>query len=215
MANLRFTSGKSVSELREMDLNSICALRFNEAEIAKAYEKVYTMFRESLNCSDPRRAPTGSRGLAWVKHKAWFSSEENKHLEVAAPPRYIASLMRFRLGCCMDLRVYDHSIPNRQDRFCEACREISRSTLSGGKKMIEDEYHLIFECVRFNRLRNSLRWGSLFGPSINGNMKVFMNQTDQGKVAHLIHMLLEIRKDPLITNWNLDMFESSSTGSEF
>jgi len=184
-----------------MDVDMVCAMKFGEAEVPKALERVYASFRDTT-VADPRAAP--SHGVAWVKHIAWFASEDGKHLEVAAPPKHIASLMRFRLGCTWDLRVYDHEIPNREDRFCDACMTVR------GRKMMEDEYHLIFECVRYDRLRKSLRWGSLYKPGPAGDMKTFMNQEDQGKLACFIHMLIQIRKDPRVLNQDVDCFSSGS-----
>jgi len=97
-------------------------------------------------------------------------------------------------------------ILDRADRFCQACMSLRN------RKMMEDEYHLVFECVRYDSLRSSRKWGSLYMHETS--MKAFMNQEDQGKVAHFIHMLLEIRKDTRILNQDVDLFESSSTGSE-
>jgi len=113
------------------------------------------------------------------------------------------------------MRVYDHTIPERRDRYCEACYLQTRDNLNGGTKFIEDERHLIFECVLYKRLRSSLKWGPLYavnttgGEKEKGKMRSFMNQEDQGKLAHLIHLMLEIRKGQgLFLNQDVDLFSS-------
>lgn len=210
MARLRLTHGNALSELRAMDLDTLCAMKFGEAKIPKAFEEIYDTLR-GTQVNNPRSAP--NKGVAWAKNSAWFSSEDNKHLEIAAPTKHVASLMRFRLGCCLDLRVYDHTIPIRQNRFCTACCTMVNGLVTSGRKLIDDEYHMIFECVRYNRLRSSDRWASLY----NGgqDMKGFMNQAAQGRVADYIHLLLEMKRDPHPVNQVVDMFDSSSTGSDY
>jgi len=152
-------------------------MKFSEEEIPKALDRIYGIFRDT-SAGNPRIAE--SKGLSWTRNSAWFSSDTNKHLEAAAPPKHISSLMRFRLGCCSELRVHDHTIPNRSDRYCTACFEaVLAGSLHGrGTKYQDDEYHMIFECVRFNSIRSNPRWASLFSSS-GQNMKVFMNQDDK------------------------------------
>jgi len=215
MARIGLTNGRSYGELREMSANDLCDLRFSEVDVAKALDKAYTVFRGTPT-SSPRVA--GSKGLAWTRSHAWFSSDNNKHLEVAAPPKHVASLMRFRLGCCSELRLHDHTIQNRSNRYCTACFDEGRvgGPRAWGTKYQDDEFHMVFECTKFNELRDSQRWRSLFA-GYGQDMKAFMNQENQVKVAHFIHTLLEIKKRPdakTFVNFNPDMFESSSFSSD-
>jgi len=215
MARIGLTNGKSQGELRLMSLDSICAMKFSEADIQKALDKVYDTFR-GIGEGSPRTADR--RGLAWVRNKVWFQSDKNLHLVMAAPPKHTSALMRFRLGCCSELRVHDHTIENRNNRYCTTCYlpAESRHANARGTKSQDDEFHMIFECVRFQGLRSSRRWASLFSGG-TGDLKAFMNQEPQAKVAYFIYTLLEIKKRPesaVFINYGLDLFDSGITEAE-
>ena len=75
-------------------------------------------------------------------------------------------------------------------------------------KHVEDEKHLIFECVRHNNLRRSTRWAPLYR-SMGQDMKKFINQEPQSQVAHFVHIMFEARKLPYFGE--LDDFESDDS----
>ena len=193
--------GKSVSELRLMDVNDILRLKFSETSVVEALDKVYKSFWGDMD-GDPRTAE--SRGVALIKYDKWFASESNLHLGISAPEMHMRALFKFRLGAS-DLRAYDHSIEERSNMICLLCRNRI--------KEIEDEKHVIFRCARYKKIRNDRLFSVLYTRENRGHMNMFMNQQSQYLIAHLLYTILKKRQSALETI-NLDMFSSDSEDSE-
>lgn len=199
MVHLDLTGGKSYNSLRHHTVQHLAALVFDEHAIPESYKARYaTMTATGTN---PRTAP--SRGVSLVKYVCWFHDDSLNHLHVSAPEHYLRASLRFRLGST-PLRVYDHTITNRQDRICLLCKNSSRR--------IEDEQHVMLECARYRRLRRKHFWAPLFTGEKRQSMKAFMTQPDQFKLCHFITAVLK-RQSELSqhrrANPRLDLYDSS------
>ena len=177
----------------------IMTLKFSEMEVVDKLEAKYKAFGPDLSL-DPRTAP--SKGLHLVRHHQWFEDKQSPHLYFSAPEHHLKTLFKFRLGCTK-LRVHDHSI-DRSNRICLLCG-------TGG---VEDELHVLFECPSYNAFRLRPPWNSLFQNIVHGDVRAFMNQKCQCKVASFIHFILQYRlerlerRDRLVSQPGLEMFSS-------
>ena len=210
MGRLQLLSDNSVSMLRTIPVEEVCALRFSESSIKEAFVAQYERL-QNVSDSDPRIAP--SPGLALLKHTQWFATEDMRHLKFSAPAWHLKTLHKFRLGS-LQLRCYDHTIQPRDARVCTLCSQ----------QNIEDEKHLIFECEAYESLRRDSRWVSLFSVAPSHDMKAFMSHSDQEKLCAFINNLLHFRSRciqlgqvavPLLpvvqASSQMDLFESSSS----
>jgi len=55
MARIGLTDGKAVSEMRCLDSDTVCLMKFNEADVQKTLERIYSSFRDT-RANDPRTA---------------------------------------------------------------------------------------------------------------------------------------------------------------
>jgi hypothetical protein len=89
------------------------------------------------------------------------------------------NLMRFRLGCWnLAINVY-HNI-DRNLRSCTVCKQPG---------CVEDELHVVFECISYNQLRNE-QFSALFS---HQTMAEFFNQPDQNQISNYLFEVKLIR----------------------
>jgi hypothetical protein len=94
-------------------------------------------------------------------------------------------LMRFRMGCA-DIAVNTgrYSVPQvpRADRLCRVC----------GHGCVEDEKHVVFECVAYGALRRSAQFAYLF--ERHTDMRALFNDVDmQATLAEFVHCCAVLR----------------------
>ena len=158
---------------------------------------------------NPRSAP--SKGVSLVKHRQWFYDKDLPHLSMVESRHHTLNLVRFIVGST-DLRVYEHTRPRtpRSERICLLC----------GSGRVEDELHVLLECRLYDPLRSNEYWSPLFQIEYI-DMKKFMNQKDQSRVAQFITAVFRVRKEALLSRnarggvhyTDTDLF--SSTDSEY
>ena len=78
--------------------------------------------------------------------------KENRDVETYLltnmPRRLIVNLARFRISNhCLQIEIGRHENMNLEDRLCKLCATINIS-------VIEDEYHVLFDCCAYNDIRN-------------------------------------------------------------
>jgi len=166
-----------------MSLEQIKSIRFSEIEMTNAYVDKYNALDDTLS-GDPR---TCSRvGASRCKYIKWFRREDTQHLALTQHSFCIKNFHRFRLGAS-SLNCNTHSITvPRLQRHCNKC------TL----KMVEDEYHLCFECPAYASIKEN--WSTLFECTlnigdINDKMKCFFDQKDQNSICLFINAMLKFR----------------------
>ena len=178
MSRLGLIAGLSLSTLRDVHVHTIMRLRFEESRIITAFDEQYERLWPKVDI-DPRGA--ASRGLTLAKYYKWFDSGST-HLEFSAPESYIRCLFKFRLGS-LPLKCYDRTLGDRMQRHCTLCHQ----------NMVEDEYHVVFECDVYDSLRRQARWRELFDEA-QGDLKKLMGFQSVYKVSHFLHCIFAIRK---------------------
>ena len=178
MFQLGLLGEHTISTLRSLPVHDISCLQFGESDIIAAFDAIYERLWPKVDI-DPRLAP--SRGLTLAKFHRWFDIG-TKHLELSTPESYIRTLFKFRLGS-LPLRCYERSLGDRLQRHCILC----------DRNIVEDEYHLVFECEAYTSLRREVRWGELFA-STQGDLKQFFSFPNPYKVSHFLHYLWTCRK---------------------
>jgi len=152
---------------------------------------------------NPRNAPAGL-GL-YCTYDRWFAAgtaarhglrgcNGGGHRKVPLPEivlntaginrEHVGTCMRFRLGV-HDLRVatgrWERPALPRAERVCQRCQQ----------NVVEDEFHAVFECSRYRRLRQHRRFARLFdrftAPAVQHPvfMVAFMSQPTAVVAAYL------------------------------
>lgn len=184
MCDLGLVGEHSWRSLMLMTCDDLMALRFSEKTIEEKLKDRYENIWRPRG-SDPRTSPRVQHQV--TRHTVWFASNHMKHLRLIAPPHYIKVLMRFRLGSTW-LQVHqDHNTVVRHQRTCRVC----------SCDRVEDEKHVIFECVAYARFRRAELWKPLFLHN-SGDVHVFMNQEEQYRVAHFLVIILRYRSHTLV-----------------
>lgn len=146
----------------------------------------------------PRSAASGQ--VMCCTYENWFATRPFAELDMSLPAAWrsealevgglckahLFNLLRFRLGA-HSLRVAEgrwERLP-RDRRLCERCTE----------GVVEDEFHLVFECPAYDSVRAN--YAQLFedfsaASSIGRDMAGFMNQNVQ-QVASFIHTCFVVR----------------------
>jgi hypothetical protein len=192
----------SIDLIREQHLDFFLNLSLNAEVLVKKYEaKLDTIFPPDVE--DPR--VLRSENISIIKYNAWIKCESQQHLKCPLSKVACRALYSLRLGFAK-LRVNDHSI-NRSDRLCQLCRA----------NCLEDEMHFLLDCSYFKHIRRSRMWSELYMCTLNleaprsRTMNIFMNQSNQYKLAHFLVFLNEVRNNKLngiIDHSNLDDLNS-------
>jgi hypothetical protein len=113
--------------------------------------------------------------------RGWFAPAP--HFRVYMPGDVHSNLVRFRLG--------NHNLLTEKRRWLKGDR---RSTFdctctfcTVGEE--EDEHHFVFRCVHFENIRLEDAYFDIFETS-RDSLKIFLNHTDQIRVAKLVSDLL-------------------------
>lgn len=184
MHSLNLLGDRPWSTLQDLPCSTIMSFRFSENVVRERMIERYNSIWHTRGM-DPRTAPRLQYQV--TRHGMWFDAGHTRHLALVAPEHYIKTLMRFRLGCTM-LQVHqDHGTLQRHNRFCRVC----------SCDLVEDEKHVLFECEAYSRYRRSECWSSLFDHS-EGDVKTFMGQEDQYKIAHFLVVILRYRAHLLV-----------------
>ena len=157
--------------------------QFVEATVLTALKDHYGTLLGNLD-SDPRVA--SSHNLTIAKLRTWMLPDSGRpqHLKLHAPFPVLRTLCRFRLSA-FDLRVRDHTVRERSARVCPLC--------SAG---VEDEQHVLLECLAYAPLRRLPRWAHLFaGRQVT--MKSVMTCPDQYRLASFLVALKKSRLQQL------------------
>ena len=180
MVSLGMVGDHTVDTLRQVEARSISSRVFSEDSIREAYRSKYDLLYWDTHCTEPRNR--GGRHTAFIKHNCWFYTEQNPVVKLNAWDRQVQALVRFRVGTHR-LRCNDHSITTAS-RVCRLC------TLG----VVEDEQHVLMECMAYDDIRNRERYKHLFRREVTGTgleeMKTFMNQKDQYQLSRLITAIL-------------------------
>ena len=175
----------SMGALKRKSIDSILGLKFSENTVMEKLDLRYSRWKGDVLQTDPRVAQ--SKGVAFVKHHHWFSTQDRPYMNMCTSQRHTECLLKFRLGAT-DLRINDHHIKVRTERKCILC----------GSGQVEDELHVALECDYYRPLRLDPRWSTLFvAPEMD--MKSFMAQPDQRNLASYIAQVFVTRKGALET----------------
>ena len=149
------------------------------ASLCQAYDSVW----DGL-CRQPRQAPDRAKlatYFAWFDSGSWLQRPQYLYFDFPAPAT--CTYLRFRLGS-HNLQVELGRWQNRRprcDRLCQRCT----------MHAVDDEYHMVFDCPAFERLRAARR--HLFTSRVAYDMVTFMRQKDQvGVFKHILACLREV-----------------------
>jgi hypothetical protein len=140
MTSLGLGGGRTVEEVREMQVQDIGAMVFSEDSIREAYMSKYTQLFWDTHGTEPRHR--GGRHSAFIKHNCWFHNDRNPALKLMASDIQVRNLLRFRLGTHR-LRCNEHALEVRY-RTCQFC----------DRGVVEDEWHLLLDCDAYDRVRD-------------------------------------------------------------
>jgi hypothetical protein len=112
-----------------------------------------------------------------------------KYLNVDLPLKHRISFARFRCSNHkLSIEVGRHRNIARGERICTYCFENTR------REIVEDEYHVFFQCLKFNRQRNQYLYSWYSGRSNVQNFIELMKADDIQqikKVSEYIYMIMK------------------------
>ncbi len=196
MVHLGRVGEYTLKELRAWEISRLLGVYFTEEGIEEAYVKCYKEMHPALQFGqdiqrDLRPYVVGDKDRSIDKYFRWFHDPSFKMLKTPIPEIYFRTGILFRTGGINfkdnDFRYKRGGSRADKGRQCDNC----------SLNVVEDEYHVVFDCTFYNSLREDKRFSMIFKRQERKNMIAFTTQKKQCEVWDFIFHLVRSRFKPV------------------
>jgi hypothetical protein len=177
----------------------------NKFDVACVGEAWKECFRRRLQQAggdprDPALGPNGQRKLCTYNtyfrqegKGTWWNLPRHLNAGTALAPDVVRNVARFRLGSHgLGVERGRHTDTPWAERVCRRCAAHGTE-----HSQVDDERHMVFECISFAEIRSDERFKGLFDDVVTGDLKSFMLNADHIAVAQFIDLCMRT-----VDSWN-------------